>query len=964
MKIATCYLQPVTWILLLAFFLRVNGLNFGLPYVFHDDEHQYVEAGLAFLHGQKAAFAALAKLNNPPLFKVTLGSLYFLYTHLLLPDPTDQQAALATELWLTFFQYTGRLASAALGLLTVALLFTLGKRLYNPTVGLLAAFLLAVAFLPVREAHFAVNDTPLTFLVVLTLYLAAGILRRSRWLDYLATGFAIGLASATKYTGVYLLAALLVAHLLGDHSRRLRQAKKSWPGLFFSPRLWAGLALALAGFVAAAPVVLPAWPELIRHLGKLSEYGQSGYHDLLLAPPLGGGWLFYLISLGWGVGWPMFIALLAALAAAIIFHYREDLLLAIFALALFIGMGAQQMVFVRFILPVVPPLILLLAAWLVRLRQLNWLQTRRPLWALLLVLLVAPPLATSFWFGVLLSRPDTRELAADWLRANLPDGAVIYPEIHAVPRYDVTGRVSLPYVQLDELAFNQPDPLAYYQARGLQYIIASDFHHARRFNEPAKEAGRQQWLDTLRQQPLIQEFQPYWRPGDWFTFDLRYGPWHETLLRRLAGPVIRVYAVETDPDLHHLNPFQESNRLLDRATLYGYELVPEQAAPADEVEAVIYWLKRNWQETDDWFVALADEQGFELTRAPAELTPEFEPEFQRGDRTLKSEAKLALPAGTPPGAYQLRLGLFNRAQANELARLAIPSAQVMITEAASPVEPTDLSENNAVKLAPGLDLISAELKPDSLVIGEDNWLVLLWAATAQIEQNYTIELTLLDSQENSLASWSGQPVYGRYPTSIWPAGRLVRDPWNLTLPEIGTALAAEAMYQLRLTVLDEAGNVAGSAPLGPVQVSQRRRSTAIPAMQQTIAATWGEAIKLLGFNIRAIPETANSGWLELDLFWQSLAATDTDYLIDLSLIDEQGQRVLGQQAPPRGGETPASTWQPGEVVHDFRSLRYDNLAMDRTYQLTISLINPQTGQAVPVQKDGQSADALLLTSWP
>ncbi len=964
MKIKTCNLQLVTWILLLAFFLRVNGLDFGLPYVFHDDEHQYVEAGLAFLNSPQAAFEALAKLNNPPLFKVTLGSLYFLYTYLLLPDPADQQAALGAELWLTFFQYTGRLASAALGWLTVALLFALGKRLYNPTAGLLAAFLLAVAFLPVREAHFAVNDTPLTFLVTLTLYLAAGILRRGRWLDYLAAGFAIGLASATKYTGVYLLAALLVAHLLGDHGRRLRQAKRNWPGLFFSPRLWAGLALAAVGFVAAAPVVLTAWPELIRHLGKLSEYGQSGYHDLLLAPPLGGGWLFYLTSLGWGVGWPMFTALLAAVVAAIIFHYREDLLLAIFALALFIGMGAQQMVFVRFILPVVPPLILLLAAWLVRLRQLNWLRNHRPLWALLLIFLVAPPLATSFWFGVLLSRPDTRELAADWLQANLPDGAVIYPEIHAVPRYDVMGRVSLPYVQLDELAFNQPDPLAFYQAQGLQYIIASDFHHDRQFSDPAKEAGRQQWLDTLRQQQLIQEFQPYWRPSDWFTFDLRYGPWHDTLLRRLPGPVIRVYAVEPAPARQQLNPFVEANQLLDKAALYGYELEPTLATPAGEVKVAIYWLKRNWQETDGWFVALADEQGFELTRAPAELAPEFEPEFQRDGRTLKSEAKLALPAGTPPGAYQLRLGLSDRAQANELASLTIPSAQVTVTEPESPAESTNLTGSLEVRLAPGLALVSAELQPDSLVIGEDNWLVLLWAATAQIEQDYSLELTLLDSQEHSLASWSGQPVYGRHPTSTWPAGRLVRDPWNLTLPETETGLVAEATYQLRLAVLDEAGNVAGSAPLGPVQVSSRRRSATIPVMQQTVAATWGEAIKLLGFNIRAIPDTANSGWLELDLFWQSLAATGTDYWVGLKLVDGHGQVILIQDAPPKGGDAPTSSWQPGEVVHDFRSLRYDNLAMDRTYQLTISLINPQTGQAVPAKKDGQSADTLLLTSWP
>jgi len=84
----------------------------------------------------------------------------------------------------------------------------------------------------------------------------------------------------------------------------------------------------------------------------------------------------------------------------------------------------------------------------------------------------------------------------------------------------------------------------------------------------------------------------------------------------------------------------------------------------------------------------------------------------------------------------------------------------------------------------------------------------------------------------------------------------------------------------------------------------------------------------------------------------------------LKLVDGQGQAVLTQEGPPKGGEAPVTTWQPGEVVHDFRSLRYDNLAMDEKYQLELLLIDTQTGQAVPARQAGETVPTLLLTSWP
>src|SRR5437899_688985 len=99
-----------------------------------------------------------------------------------------------------------RVATAVLGTAAVWLLYLVGARLFGRGVGLLAAAIEAVAFLPVFYAHLALNDVPALAPLTLSLLGSAGILRRGRALDYLIAGVGLGLACATKYTaGVVLL---------------------------------------------------------------------------------------------------------------------------------------------------------------------------------------------------------------------------------------------------------------------------------------------------------------------------------------------------------------------------------------------------------------------------------------------------------------------------------------------------------------------------------------------------------------------------------------------------------------------------------------------------------------------------------------------------------------------------------------------------------------------------------------
>src|SRR3954471_5177134 len=131
-----------------------------------------------------------------------------------------------------------RVLVALLGAAAVGLLAWAGARLVDKRVGLVAAALLAVAFLPVHYGHQAVNDIPALAPLCLSLVGVAGIYRTGRLREYALAGAALGVACATKYTAGIVLLCLLGAAV-------------------GAPNRWRGLALAGACAVAAFAIANP-----------------------------------------------------------------------------------------------------------------------------------------------------------------------------------------------------------------------------------------------------------------------------------------------------------------------------------------------------------------------------------------------------------------------------------------------------------------------------------------------------------------------------------------------------------------------------------------------------------------------------------------------------------------------------------------------------------------------------------
>ena len=140
------------------------------------------------------------------------------------------------------------------------------------------------------------------------------------------------------------------------------------------------------------------------------------------------------VSLPVGLGIGAYGLGLAGIGVALWRRSPVDLALLALVAAYLLLVGFSQEVFLRYALPLLPPLCLL-AGSVVRLGAVRPLHPAAV--AVLALGLLLPSALNSIQGDRLLSAPDTRELAARWLSANVPAGSeIVVPNYWGQPYYD------------------------------------------------------------------------------------------------------------------------------------------------------------------------------------------------------------------------------------------------------------------------------------------------------------------------------------------------------------------------------------------------------------------------------------------------------------------------------------------------------------------------------------------------
>lgn len=222
----------------------------------------------------------------------------------------------------------------------------------------------------------------------------------------------------------------------------------------------------------------------------------------------------------------------------------------------------------------------------------------------------------------------------------------------------------------------------------------------------------------------------------------------------------------------------------------------------------------------------------------------------------------------------------------------------------------------------------------------------LWASETGLSRDYEVCLSLAIEGQTP-AQRLCQPLSPKWPTSRWEAGALVAGSYALPVDpflEAGT-------YQLTLSVREPDGEVnGGPAVVDSVQVAAIPREFDVPVPAGERTFIWQDLLRLHRYHATRAGET-----LLLNLTWQTLQRMDTSYKVFVHLLDPATGRVVAQaDVIPRDWSYPTNWWEEGEVVAD--TIRLDlNGVPSGTYQLSVGLYDPATGERLSVQaRDGEN----------
>ncbi len=406
-------------ILAVAAAVRLWGSGFGLPNTYcRPDEMTVVNIALRFGTGDlNPEFFAF-----PTLFMYFLTGCYGLYFVVGLlaghfHGPSDLVASYIADP--SVFYWIPRGANALLGTATVYVAYRIAGLLWGRKTGLLAALFMALMYLPVREAHFGVTDTPLVLFCLTSVLFTLQFVQGERLHDLVLAAAMGGAAMSTKYNGALVAIPMCVACLLAAWNGPL---PGRWKRLIGRLALF-GLVLAVA-FLVGTPYALVTPRVFVADVLREARHQLHGHAGLIVSI----GWLWHArFSLWYGLGWTMFLAGLAGMAWVPIRDGRRGLVLCVLPLVWYLCMGKSYVVFARYMLVLVPffcfgaaRLLMLSSAWVTVRGGSRWGSC---FLSLSVLLLLFPSVQSVFYLDRSLAREDTRVLAARWVTENVPRGA-------------------------------------------------------------------------------------------------------------------------------------------------------------------------------------------------------------------------------------------------------------------------------------------------------------------------------------------------------------------------------------------------------------------------------------------------------------------------------------------------------------------------------------------------------------
>ncbi len=562
------------FILIGGFLVRLWGIDFGLPYLYHQDEGMTMNVTLGFGTGDLHPHY----FWHPHLIHY---SLFFIYgCYFLLGKGLGWFASLSDFERLFFtnpssFYLIGRFVMGVLfGTATIWATYTLARKVFSRRVALLSAFFMALPFLHVRNSHYMRHDVPVTFFITCCVAAYLGMVSGGRRAAYLGSGFLTGLAISANWNALLLVPLYGVAHLLRVFDRSQPERMSFWHPLLFGGLLMMGL-----GLFMTSPFVFLDFPSVFKEFGLLVNRA--------LGPGSSAGWSFNLAYakeiLPIGVGWAFLIAACLGLVFVLGHPEKKAIFLILFPLIYYLVFENLESKLPPYVMPLTPFLCILAA---VAVEACCSRLTLPQFWKTVLTgslagALIFPSAASDIYHNYLLSQKDTRTSAKEWIETHIPPHSVIALERYlaiqawvpplaetsgqneailkelklqnplkgktreALQRFQIAG----PRYELIDISDREsyfPKYENHYdfdalRARGVDYVVLSSFWRDRVTNSP-KISRFYQKLDEKAE--LVKVFHPFRNEKE--TVAVLYGvhgPFEGLYRFNRPGPTIKIYAL-------------------------------------------------------------------------------------------------------------------------------------------------------------------------------------------------------------------------------------------------------------------------------------------------------------------------------------------------------------------------------------------------------------------------------------
>lgn len=399
----------IAFLILISAFFRFYNLNWDQGNFYHPDERNIANAVT------KIRF--FSRLD--PQFFAYGGFSIYLYTGAvnIISFITKDSS------WISdwgLINVVARFFSALFSTLTIIPLYFLAKKIASTKTALIAVILYTFTVTSIQTSHYGVTESVITFIGVLICLFSIINFKKLNLANTIILGVISGIGIAAKISSVLFLIMPFSSFILMINKNDLKLRKIAFYFLLFS-------IICFLVFTLFSPFTFINWSKFLESMNYESGVATGSLpvvYTLQFDNTL--RYIFQIKNLFWQIGLAALFSVLGfifLLYKALKTKNKEILIFILFPLIYFLYVGAWHTKFLRYMVPIVPFLIILAGILLAEIRL------KYKIFGKILIMIVI--LSSVFWsvaFFSIYTRPQTRIAASRWIYSNIPRGSKILGE--------------------------------------------------------------------------------------------------------------------------------------------------------------------------------------------------------------------------------------------------------------------------------------------------------------------------------------------------------------------------------------------------------------------------------------------------------------------------------------------------------------------------------------------------------